>query len=342
MSIIGLGRPFLSPATDLLVIGGGLSLLFTFAIVVSGGTASPLMSLAGPAFPFVLFLVNMTHFSASTVRLYAKPNAYRDFPFLTLGLPLLTLALLSLAIRFADLVGVHVMNLYLTWSPYHYAAQAYGLALLYCYRSGFSVGDRERLLFRVACLAPFLYAFVKGPTAGLEWFVPKLALLDEPWATLRVGALWLLGGAALLLPLALFLLSLRRDRALPLISLLVMVSNAAWWTVFFYYDAFGWATVFHGLQYLAIVSVVHVKDRVQAQGGSAPRHALVFYGACVALAYLLFKAWPFAYVAAGFGLAESMLLVIAVVNIHHFVVDMFIWRLRRDPGYREVTAPAAA
>jgi hypothetical protein len=35
--------------------------------------------------------------------------------------------------------------------------------------------------------------------------------------------------------------------------------------------------------------------------------------------------------------------VTAVINIHHFVVDAYIWRLRRDPNYRIVTGtePAA-
>lgn len=64
----------------------------------------------------------------------------------------------------------------------------------------------------------------------------------------------------------------------------------------------------------------------------------------LALAFLLFQTLPFAYVAMGFGLAESLLLVTAVINIHHFVVDAYIWRLRRDPNYRIVTGaePAAA
>ena len=35
--------------------------------------------------------------------------------------------------------------------------------------------------------------------------------------------------------------------------------------------------------------------------------------------------------------------MIAVINIHHFIVDAFIWRLRRDPNYRVVIgAPAEA
>ena len=39
---------------------------------------------------------------------------------------------------------------------------------------------------------------------------------------------------------------------------------------------------------------------------------------------------------AGFGLGESMLLVVAVINIHHFIVDRYIWQLRKDPNYKIV------
>ena len=38
----------------------------------------------------------------------------------------------------------------------------------------------------------------------------------------------------------------------------------------------------------------------------------------------------------GFGIVQSGLLVTATINIHHFVVDAFIWRLRRDPNYQTV------
>jgi len=59
----------------------------------------------------------------------------------------------------------------------------------------------------------------------------------------------------------------------------------------------------------------------------------VFYARGLGLGYLLFLAWPRAFVLAGFSYAESLLLVISVINIHHFLVDAFIWRLRRDPSY---------
>lgn len=60
---------------------------------------------------------------------------------------------------------------------------------------------------------------------------------------------------------------------------------------------------------------------------------VAFYGTCLALGYLLFQVWPLGYTVLGFGHAESWALVIAAINIHHFIVDAFIWRLRRDANY---------
>ncbi len=37
-----------------------------------------------------------------------------------------------------------------------------------------------------------------------------------------------------------------------------------------------------------------------------------------------------------FGPDESIVLVVAAINIHHFVVDAFIWRLRRSEGNRRI------
>jgi hypothetical protein len=337
-----LGRTFLHPGFDYLVIGGGLSLVMT-AILATGAQKGGATVALASATPLLLLLINLAHFAASTVRLYTKPGSFREFRFLTMGLPLVTLAVLGLAVRFAEAVGAHLMNLYLTWSPYHYAAQAYGLAVMYCYRSGVSLQPRDRILVRLACLTPFLYAFVRGPVAGIEWFVPASVLAQSGVATVRQGLVYGLGGLALLLPLALAARALLQGPALPVISLLVILSNGVWWTALSYLQGFGWATVFHGLQYLAIVMIFHVRDQaaLPGNGRGSLYHAATFYAACVVLAYLLFNAWPYAFVAAGFGLAESALLVVATINVHHFIVDAYIWRLRRDRNYRIVTEEAA-
>ena len=60
------------------------------------------------------------------------------------------------------------------------------------------------------------------------------------------------------------------------------------------------------------------------------------------LAYALFYCLPMGYRLVGFGITESMFLVVAVINIHHFVVDAFIWRVARDSKNRRIVEAGAA
>jgi hypothetical protein len=336
---IVLGRTFLHPWFDVLVIGGGLSLLVIVAFVWRLPLVPVAALMSAPAF---LLMTNLSHFASSTVRLYTKPNARQHYPILTMGLPLATLAVVTPAIAFPQILGPHLLNLYLTWSPYHYAAQAYGLAVMYCYRSSVPLPDHDKRLLRAACLTPFLFAFMRGPSAGIEWFVPEAWLAEPTVAFLRRGLVTALGVAALATPVALYMRSLRRGQSLPLISLLIVVSNAIWWVVLLYQNAFGLATIFHGLQYLAIVTIFHVRERLRLPGNRHGWffHAALFYAMCLVLAWALFSIWPYGFVAAGFGMAESVLLTVAAINVHHFIVDAYIWRLRGDSNYQVLAAPA--
>jgi hypothetical protein len=333
-----LGRSFIHPLFDSFLIGGGLSLVFAALLVWRGGSLGA--SVLQVSLPMLLLLNNSAHFAASTVRLYTKPRTFVELPFLTLGFPLVTVVVLTIAIVFAGTAGRHLQSLYLTWSPYHYAAQAYGLAVMYCYRSGCQLTTTDRRTLRLACLAPFLFAFLNARTVGLDWLVPS-SILSQPLVDqARASLVQIFKLLSFALPVALLLRPLfTRKGPIPLISLLVIMANGVWWITLVYLDAFVWATIFHGLQYLCIVGIFYVKDRLQSPTNNKGwlEHTLRFYLACVVLGYFLFQVWPYAYVAAGFGYAESMLLVTAVVNIHHFVVDAYIWRLRRDPNYRIVT-----
>ena len=92
------------------------------------------------------------------------------------------------------------------------------------------------------------------------------------------------------------------------------------------------------MQYLTIAAIFHVREqtrRPENRRGWA-FHVGIFYGASVALGYVLFVLWPDAYVAMGHEPLLTAQLVVAVINIHHFVVDAYIWRLRRDPNLRTV------
>ena len=332
-------RFFVYPAFDYLVIGGGLSLLFAVAMATIG------LDLTLNGWLTTLIIVaNGAHFAASSVRLYTRPGVTRTLPLLTLAFPVIAVLALTAAITLPEPLGLFLMTTYLVWSPYHYSAQAYGLAVMYGYRAGAPLDDTAKRAIRVACLLPFVWTLLQ-PIGGLgellrAWHVSA----PMPVGQARGVVSQVLQSLILFSPIGLMLwLRARRGVLLPLISLLTIAANAVWWTVFNILDAFVWATVFHGLQYLAIVAIFHVKDRLRDPGNrrGGGWHAATFYLGCVALGYALFELWPHAYAWAGYDFKKSALLITAAINIHHFVVDAFIWRLRRDPNYANVVdAPA--
>jgi len=262
-----------------------------------------------------------------------------------MGLPLASLVVLALGLVFPGALGQNLLSLYLTWSPYHYAAQAYGIAVLYCYRSGTPWDESDKRWLRLSCFAPFLYSFLTIPGGGLSWLMPPAVLADPAAAAVRSLAATAAQVASFGGPLALFVRHQAAGRPrLPLISLLAVLANAVWLVMLSYQVAMVLAviTIFHGLQYLAILTIVHVKERMKRPDNhsAAWAHAAGFYARCLALGYLLFQVWPHAFVLAGFSYAESLLMVVSVINIHHFIVDAFIWRLRRDPSYAAAAASA--
>ena len=142
------------------------------------------------------------------------------------------------------------------------------------------------------------------------------------------------------LPVALFIkIWVTEQKPLPLISLLLLLVNGCWWVIFTdYLQAFTLATIFHGIQYLAIVLIFHVRDQKQRPENrhGTLYHVVWFYGVSLLLGYGLFHCLPWAYRLAGFGVVESMLLVAAAINIHHFIVDAYIWKLGRKDSNRKI------
>jgi hypothetical protein len=335
---IPLGTMFVGPAFDYLLIGGLLSWV-AGAVLFFGGFNFPDND---PFLWWAILVSNWAHFAASTVRLYTKPDAVKNWPVLTLVFPVLAVVVVTAALLVGDPVGRYLFALYLVWSPYHYSRQAYGLSVMYAYRSRCALRASTKRLILWACLLPFFWTLLH-PDGGMALVLPRAFYSAFP---LRVAVMQALTVLSLAAPVALLLWSRSpRGPALPLISVVVIVSNAIWWTFFNYFNAFVWATVFHGLQYLAIVSIFHVKDQTRRSSNARGWffHTATFYVTCLILGWVLFFRWPQAYWLLGFPIVQSGLLVTAVINIHHFVVDAFIWRLRRDPNYQTVVdVPASA
>jgi hypothetical protein len=149
----------------------------------------------------------------------------------------------------------------------------------------------------------------------------------------------------LTLPLVLFWqLHRMRKKNVPLITLLLQISNGIWWLGTSYLSAWWWTSMLHSIQYLIIVVVLHVREQMAVTPSKPnPLHrpafyALVFYGLSFVLGVFLFFGVPAAYVRMGFDSTESYVLFAVIINLHHFIVDGFIWR-NKPKGDTPAAAP---
>jgi hypothetical protein len=341
---------FLSPALDALFLCGGFSIPL---VVLGASIVAPWQ--VDPASRFVVFaLANYAHFASSTVRFYTKPGTRSAHPFVAWGLPLLFGVAIVLGIYAPDAVGRNITALYLSWSPYHYAAQAYGLSLLYCHRSGIALSGREKTGLWWICMLPFIRAMLK-PTdnsivdvmgvSGVGWLFPEAFQTPAVAGFLDV-VVTVLGPVVFVLPLAFAFVGRTR---LPNLALLLVLCNAMWMVAFSRFDAAMLATVGHSIQYLCIVAYVHGKDalaRIGPKQKSAAFHMAGFYFVSVAGGVFLFLIVPILIdLTAGLaGIvvkhAEVSLMVAVAINLHHFIVDGYIWRSPRRPALAPSAAPA--
>jgi hypothetical protein len=202
------------------------------------------------------------------------------------------------------------------------------------------LGPRNKQLLWWVSMLAFFYAFVNGSRTGLEWLLPASIQELPTYVMVKDFLASRLKELAYAAPLILFaIVSISKEGPMPLISLLVVVTNSIWWILLPARDAFVWATIFHGIQYLAIVIIFHVKDQTSVEH-ARPRgrlyHIMWFYGACILLGYALFNCVPFGFRVFGFGTVESNMMVVATINIHHFIVDGYIWRLKQGDANRRI------
>jgi len=167
-STLRLGKMFVSPAFDYLLIGGLLSWV-AGGILYWGGFNFPDND---PFLWWAILVSNWAHFAASTVRLYTKPGAVKTWPFLTLGFPLIAVAVVTAALVVGEPVGRYLFALYLVWSPYHYSRQAYGLSVMYAYRSGSALETADKRWILWACLIPFFWTLIH-PDGGMALLLPR-------------------------------------------------------------------------------------------------------------------------------------------------------------------------
>ncbi|MCH7600080.1 MAG: tetratricopeptide repeat protein [Myxococcales bacterium] len=347
------------PVSDLLW-GCGLAYFPVLIMLVLAGPQLQALIPLG-LLPFGNIVLSIPHYGATLLRVYERREDRQKYSFFTVHLTILVWGLFTVGL-FQPTVGSAMYTVYLTWSPWHYAGQNYGLASMFLRRRGIEITPWTRRALRASFLLSFALSFLAmhiGDSTGATYApTPMSAFGDFHFYALglpaavagRVAGLVLVMYVACLGVAAVGLLR-RASLADITPTALLVLSQALWFTVpiiarsegfgidtvaFNLVDAqysFWWIAFAHSVQYLWVT-------RYFARSGGAGHHYFTratFAGFAVfGLPVLLFTATGLTPVPYDAGL---FLLVNTAVNLHHFILDGAIWKLRDGAVARVLLRP---
>lgn len=327
--------PLAGPWVDFTAVGGASVLAYAWLAHASAIPESAIYGVAAA----LLWVGNWPHFAASTYRLYSDRSHFRRYPFTAVGWPFVVACLTVGAFLSPGSFAPWLVKAFLWWSPYHFSGQTVGISLLYAKRAGVAVKPWERRALSAFVLLTFLYPQLRGETRadGGSYYAIEYPTFGLPsWIATLAGVA--LAASALWIAMLLITRFRRGERSLPLWCWLPPVAQFVWFVlgndVERYYPL---VPFFHGLQYLLVAGVMQVRLREGAvpsprPAGFAARELGKWMARNVALSAVLFVALPGIVTwSTGHGAAFAAGILGVAVQLHHFLVDGVVWKLR-DPA----------
>jgi len=288
------------------------------------------------AFYLLALAFNYPHFMATVYRAYHTRADFEKYKIFTLHITLL-LVLTGVLLHASYQLFPWVFTLYICWSPWHYSGQNYGLLMMFARRSGAEVTPGERRWIRAAFVASYLMLLASFETGGstdplilslglaAKYTLPaRLALAAAFAVFLFLGFRRLIqrsGARALAAPLTLALTQFIWFVVPTLLEL-----HAQYQIPQTRYSS-GILAVLHSAQYIWITS--YYQQREARAAGQAGWRITRYFLTLVAGGIALFIPGPWIVSRVlHFDFTTSFLIFTAVVNIHHFILDGALWKLR--------------
>jgi tetratricopeptide (TPR) repeat protein len=316
-------------------------------LVGCGAWSAPLLAIAtlltpahthawSVAFYALAIVFNYPHFMATIYRAYHTRESFEKYKILTLHVTLLVV-LTGILLHASPRLLPWVFTLYICWSPWHYSGQNYGLLMMFARRAGASITSAERRWIRAAFIASYLMLLASFETGGSsDALVLSLGLPAKftLWARLALGAAF-----AILTALGFRRLIARSGWRAMAAPLLLALTQFLWFVLptLLELDAAhkipqtqyssGILAVLHSAQYLWVTSY-YQRNEARAAGQSAWRMGGYFLTLIAGgIALFIPGPWLVSY-ALHFDFTTSLLIFTALVNIHHFILDAGLWKLR--------------
>jgi tetratricopeptide (TPR) repeat protein len=339
------------PVPDLLLGCGGAYLV---VFLLLAGADGALVAAVPPALmPLLVLVTSVPHYGATLLRVYEQESELRKYRVFAVWLSLCVFAWFAAGV-YQPTIGSLMVTLYLTWSPWHYSGQNYGIALMFLGRRGVRVTPTTKRWLYASFVLSFALAFLGIHTAGsVDSYAPG-SLGPDAYALIRLGvppalSAWLLllvlvGYVTSLGVVATSLLRAGSPRDLAPVGALIGL-QALWFSLpvlaratgvladlpafsgdeDFREYAFLWVAIGHAVQYLWVTSYYAARSDARVWKSGYLLKAIAAGGAIFGLPLLLFG--PDTLGALGYD-AGLALLIASAVNLQHFILDGAIWKLR--------------
>lgn len=288
------------------------------------------------AFYFLALLFNYPHFMATVYRAYHTQSEFAKYRVFTLHVALLLAAAGAIAHLWYPLLP-WIFSLYIFWSPWHYTGQNFGLLMIFARRAGLAPTPSERRALHLSFIASYILLLLSFQTgASGDPLILSLGLPARFTLPARVVlALFFFGASGWAFQ------SLARRSSLRAIAapLTLGVTQFLWFLLPAVIElasgrevpqtrySSGILAVLHSAQYLWITSYYQSRE-ARAAGDTRWRFSTYFV-TLLAGGIALFIPGP--WIASRVfhaDFAASFLTFTALVNIHHFLLDGALWKLR--------------
>jgi hypothetical protein len=337
------------PAWDLLV---GCGLWYVLALIVFSFAGEAIRSAgAMTVIPFAVLACSTPHYGATLLRVYERREDRRGYALFAVH------ASVALAVAFA--IGVHsswvgswIVTIYVTWSPWHYSGQNYGLSVMFLRRRGVQLDPVTKRWLHASFTLSYALTFLALHSGSMTGNFVPLSVDPVNYQFMRIGfptgiSNLAISATALAYTLALVVSGVRLSRRGSLRDLVptaaLVLVQALWfsiplllrnfsieaavdpWTSSYGTYYFMWIAIGHASQYLWITSY-YAHGESNWTGQSRYLLKTMLAGAAIwTVPTLIFAPGLLGRLPYDGGFA---VLAASIVNIHHFVLDGAIWKLR--------------
>ncbi|HIG70568.1 MAG TPA: hypothetical protein EYG46_15765 [Myxococcales bacterium] len=343
------------PVPDVL-FGCGLGYIIVLGLFIGWGPSAQAWLPTG-VLALVLLFTSVPHYGATLMRVYDNRETRQKYFIFSVAISVALLVAFAVACHSQSL-GSGLVTVYFNWSPWHYAGQNFGIALMLLHRRDVTITSEAKRWLYASFVFAFLMSFINlngiEQQAGYVFESAKSAggAASSIYPLIRLGIPEGIQKSLLVVGLLLYLTT--TTRALSLLRRgsnlrdlipagLVMLSQSLWfvvpvmmrkWSVlpdsipFSERDhqyAFLLIAISHAVQYLWITTYYARREKAMTNIPS-------YLAWCVLAGSFIWYLPESVFSSSRFGNAELAggltVLIAATVNIHHFILDGAIWKLR--------------